>query len=341
MKTQFYLLTTILVITLSALLMACEAAVPVTSNESADTITSDVVEPTQLKVLLLPYLSFAPFFIADAEGYFAEEGLEIEFVQMEDSGDAVPALIQGNLDVLGGLVTVGFLNGIARGSDIKIVADKGYNATDGCIAEGIIARPELEMGDVTDMAGKRISINAASVEGYLVETLLATADLSVADIELDDISPPAELGALQQGTIDMISVSEPWVTRVVDAGAGTVWKSMGEIEPDFQWAIIAYGPTLLTENPEAGEQFMSAYLRAVRQYNDGKTERNLEILAEYTELETEFLAALCWPHIRDSGDINLQSILNFQEWAISKELLDTPVSEEQLWTSQFIEQAAD
>jgi len=68
--------------------------------------TSPRVEQTQpapvtLKVVILPYLSEAPLFIAE-EGYFAEQALDIEFVELKRSAEAVPALAQGDLDVIAG-----------------------------------------------------------------------------------------------------------------------------------------------------------------------------------------------------------------------------------------------
>lgn len=82
-------------------------------------------KPTKLKVVSYPYLSLAPFFIADEEGYFTEQGLQIEFVKISDTSIALPALIKGNLDVWGGYIDPSCLNAIARGAHIRIVADKG------------------------------------------------------------------------------------------------------------------------------------------------------------------------------------------------------------------------
>ena len=56
-----------------------------------------------LKMVVLPRLSWAPFYIAQAEGFFAEQGLEVEFIQMERSADAVPLVAQGEVDVISGL----------------------------------------------------------------------------------------------------------------------------------------------------------------------------------------------------------------------------------------------
>ena len=58
-----------------------------------------------LKVVLLPYLAFAPFFIGEEEGYFAEQGLEVEFVKFAGAAQAMPLLAQGSLHVGAGAIS--------------------------------------------------------------------------------------------------------------------------------------------------------------------------------------------------------------------------------------------
>jgi ABC-type nitrate/sulfonate/bicarbonate transport system substrate-binding protein len=54
--------------------------------------------------------------------------------------------------------------------------------------------------------------------------------------------------------------SEPWVTRLINAGYSTVWMPFEEVVPDFQYAVVMFGSNLLEENREAGHRFMRAYL---------------------------------------------------------------------------------
>ena len=56
-------------------------------------------DPVTLKVSLLPYISYAPLFIAFEEGYFREQGLKIEFVKIRGAGQSIPALASGGIDV--------------------------------------------------------------------------------------------------------------------------------------------------------------------------------------------------------------------------------------------------
>ena len=70
----------ILFVILSLLLQGCSTAVK---------------EPEKVKVQLLPFFSYAPLYIAQEEGYFAEEGLEVEFQNLRGSA-AFVALASGD-----------------------------------------------------------------------------------------------------------------------------------------------------------------------------------------------------------------------------------------------------
>jgi NitT/TauT family transport system substrate-binding protein len=284
----------------------------------------------------------APLFIAQEEGFYAEQGLDVEFSELY-TVEAIPALGQGKIDVAAGLIPVNVLNSMARGTDIKIVADRGYLDPKTCAADALVARRQLvedgELESPAQMKGLRASVERSSAEEYLVEKLLGTVDLTLADLETVQIPIPSELEALGDGSVDIVPTSEPWVTRMSQAGFGVAWMPFQEVIPDFQYLVVYYGPSLMQENLDAGRRFMVAYLKAVRQYNQGKTERNLAILAQYTGLDRELLREACWPTMRDDGQINVESIVEFQAWAVEKGYLDMQVSKEDFWDPSFVEYA--
>jgi len=327
-RRTFYVL---LAVNLTLLTYACGSP-PVVPSEQ---------EPVHLKVTSQPYLSFAPFYIAQAEGYFAEEGLEVEFVELGGE-EATPLLIQGKLDVIVGIGAY-YLNAIARGAEIKVVADKGHVGTTGCSPSALVVRRELfetgEVDSVAELEGRTMVLRSASMEEYFLEKLLDTAGLTVDDLELTYMPDVATVEAMAQGTIDLCMAGEPWTTRHVQTGNAVLWIPYNDLAPGEQHVTVVYGPSLLEANPDAGRRFMVAYLRGVRQYNQGKTERNLEIMAEFSGLDKEILKAACWFYIYDDGHVNVQSLLDFQEWAVEKGYLDSVVPEEQLYDPSFIEYA--
>ena len=317
---------------------------PVATEESVPPPEpAETLEPFKLKVLVLPYQAYAPFFIAKEEGYYAEQGLDVEFVRMEKSGEFTPALAQGQLDVAADLLNVGTLNAIAKGSQIKYVADKGFFDPESCTYTAWMARKDLlESGvldDLKNLAGMKIAASSATTIEYFFDTMVKDVGLSSADAEFMNLPPADRLEALKTGAIDITNVAEPWILRIKNAGAGDVWRPIEKEFPNFAFSILMFGPNLLEKNPEVGKRFMIAYLKAIQKYNEGKTDRNIEIISKYTEQTPEELMQMCWQSIVPDGKLNLQSVLDFQEWAVAKGYVDAALTEEQLWDPSFIEYA--
>ena len=48
------------------------------------------------------YISYAPIFIAESEGYFAKHGIQLELVLMPDGNTGTPLVVSGGIDALAG-----------------------------------------------------------------------------------------------------------------------------------------------------------------------------------------------------------------------------------------------
>jgi len=139
--------------------------------------------------------------------------------------------------------------------------------------------------------------------------------------------------------LDLVVTNEPTVSRMGKAGNLPVLKPITELMPGATTAITLYGPALLGEKAEAGKCFMVAYLKAARQYNQGKTERNIEILAEHMNMEPAVLEGMCWPALKGDGSIDTQSILDYQSWAFQNKYVDQELAFEQMFDAQFLDYA--
>ena len=108
----------------------------------------------------------------------------------------------------------------------------------------------------------------------------------------------------------------------------------GRISP-----VLAFGKRLLVDEPELGARFMAAYLKGIAQYNEGKTDRNVEIIAQSTSESVEVLKNACWIAIPSDGKINFPAVETFQEWSVSQGQLETPVTEDQFWDPGVLDMA--
>jgi NitT/TauT family transport system substrate-binding protein len=299
---------------------------------------------TTLNVVNLPFIAFAPFWIGTEEGLFREQGIDINLVNMTTQPDTMPALLAGQVDVVSGQVSASMFNLVARGGQAKLVADKGYIDANACDNIALIARHDLLPPGTQPSADvlrtKKISVVPGSWNDYLADKVLASVGLTTTDFA-DNVQLPStsDVQAMDSGQIDLVVQNEPWVTRLVAAGHTPVLNPTHEVLANAESAVVMFGPRLLGSNAELGNRFMVAYLEAVRRYNEGKTDRNVAILAQYTQLDPALLRQMCWPALRNDGSINVDSVLDFQTWAVHKGLVQTPVTAQQLIDTSFLSAA--
>ncbi len=76
-----------------------------------------------------------------------------------------------------------------------------------------------------------------------------------------------------------------------------------------------------------------------KQYNLGKTDRNVAIIAKYTEMKPEEVRQSCWMSMRSDGMIDNAGMSGFQEWALAKGLQLSLVPPEKLLDMSFVKAA--
>jgi NitT/TauT family transport system substrate-binding protein len=321
---------------------------PANEQPSSETLndTEEDMETITVKLGLFPYSSYAPLYYAMVEGYYAEQGIEIEIVDFRKQADAVVALATGQIDVSGGVLDVSSLAAIGEDTGLKIVADKGYvdpNAT--CPYGAWMARNDIldsgELENLKNMAGKKVVLTKAGFFEYAMDQLLAPEGLNVNDLDIIEMPVPSRLEAFQTGAIDIGQVGEPWITRTLETNSAEVWLPFEAYLQNAQYAVLWFGPTITEENPEAGYRFMTAYLQAVQQYNQGKTERNVALMAEFTKSTLEEASTACWQAFTSSGNINIEFVDEFQQWALEKDYLDRALSVDEFWDGRFLEYAQE
>jgi NitT/TauT family transport system substrate-binding protein len=292
---------------------------------------------TNVRVVFRKHLSWGPIYIAQAEGFFKDEGLDIEPVMLQRPQESLVALIGGDIDVMPGPLQAGFLSAIARRAPIRMVAGMNNLAPGGCTYFGIILRPGL------DTAGgpPRLRRMRAGQDGgsrFLVDKMLERQRVSIKDIETLHLPDAVMATAMESGSIDAVAMSEPGLTRLKTIG--TMWLSAQDAVPGFQWAVVAFGDRLLNRERETGMRFMRAYQRGVAQYRQGKTDRNVAIIAEATGETAELTREVCWPEFDADSRINWQSIAAYQAWANAEGHMLKTLSREEAFDSAFVASTA-
>lgn len=307
-------------------------------------VAAQVTKPDVVNVLMLPYLDFAPLHIADEEGFFAEQGIRIERFKFASADHAVALLLRGDLDVVGSVVRVNLLNAMARDGSIAFVADKGHvAAAGGCSYTSLLARrswlQELQEKGLDPAARITVSDRPATITSYYTEKALSAlaTDDRIARREVGE--PAVAIEALRTGRLDVVAQSEPWRTVALQDPGIAEWMPDKDVIPDQQFAILVFGPRLISRSPDIGQRFMVAYLKGVRQFNQGKTRRNVELLTAFTQLSEDLVRKACWPAMRDDGSINADKLVEFQAWALKKGLQDRILPPARFWDGRFVTHA--
>lgn len=265
-------------------------------------------------------VSDAGIFIALEKGYFAEEGLEVEYLTFASGSQVVAPLGTGQLEVGGGTMAASLINAVARGVPVLIVADKGRSAA-GFGFTPLMVRTDLvgTLKEPQDFRGHRIALNSRghNMEVELAE-FLKSGGLTLQDISLVVIAFPDMHAAFANQAIDAAIVLEPFATQARKRGLAAVFRTSDVIYPNHQTAVIMYSPIFARERPEAARRWMVAYLRGVRDYYDAfvrsvpsSRREVVEILARRTPVkDVSLYEEMIMPYIDPNGEMNRESILH-------------------------------
>ena len=321
---------------LSVLLAGMLVAAACSSDDATDG------ELETLSVSVLPVISFAPYYIAEANGYFADENLDIEFVESQRGVDTIPLLIQGDLDVWNGSINAALLNAAAAGEPVRVVADKGSLPAGACGYTGYMSSADVLDADgnidASMIAGGRIASGGGMTTGFALANFLAALGLDESDVSIDTMGMSDRSAALQAGQVEVSSIAEPSITRLEEEGL-VLLADGAEHSPDLTLAVVGFGPRLLNDRPDIGERFMRAYLRGVADYQAGPTADNLTIVADATEVAPEILEEACWPAVSADGSINTDVLADAQRWAIDDGQLERVVEADEYYEPRFAEAA--
>src|SRR5262245_14624348 len=211
-----------------------------------------------------------PFFIADAKGYFKEEGLSVELLPFDAGAKMIAFLGTGDLDVGGGAPSVALYNAAAQGLQIKIVADKAHHAA-GLGHAALMVRKDLidsrKFTDFKDLKGLRVAVvGVGSGDESVLNEALKRGGLKWRDANVLSLAFPQHPAAFQNGAIDASLTSEPFFTVIKKAGTAVAFARNGQIYPDQQSTALMYGVGFTRNKPDLARKFIRAYIRAARFY---------------------------------------------------------------------------
>jgi NitT/TauT family transport system substrate-binding protein len=224
--------------------------------------TSEHPRPEQLKIKLgvLPVLGAAPVFLANEKGFFAQEGISVEFVTIQGAGAAVPAMVNGDLDLVFGNYVSFFTAQAKQTADVKFVAD-GYTAKPRTWMV-LVAKGSPYRG-AADLSGKRVAVTTTnSLADLTVKSALNNTGSQVALPKFVEMPYTDMAQALQNKTVDAALLAEPYITDA-EKKSGS-WPLFDAAEgPTADIPISGYATTAkyAKDNPNTVAAFQRALHR--------------------------------------------------------------------------------
>src|SRR3989344_1953535 len=205
--------------------------------------------------------------IAKEQGYYEKEGVEVELKQVESSSVSMPALVNGDLDIIIGSIAAGNFNYLIKDRNLRIIADGAR------VIPTIVIRKDLanNIQNIKDFQEKVfITPREGSASYYALAKILDSEGLTIKDIVPKYLKEEESISAFETKQIDAGIVNEPYAAYLVDRGLVVKFDST-KIEPLFpkngQQQMILFATTKSLEKEEAIERFLRAYKKAAEFYN--------------------------------------------------------------------------
>jgi len=254
--------------------------------------------------------------IAEAKGYFEENGLDATVKAYDTGIETKNALLAGEVDVAD---TVDFvISGLGfEEADIKVLA-----SINTAIIDYIIARKDRGISSLSDLKGKKIGIKpGSSAEYYLGRTLIFN-NLSLQDVELVALHPPDMPEAIAQGEVDATITWHPHNYHIKNSlGDNAIaWSAHGG--QDVYWFIFCKDE-FVEKYPGKIERLLKALIQAEEFVIHNNLEAK-EIIAGKVNLDLPYIESV-WSDFHFVVDLSQSMIIAMEDqarWKIANNLTD-------------------
>lgn len=213
---------------------------------------------TKVKVCEVTHsLFYAPQYAAISEGFFEEEGLEIELTNGGGSDKVMAAVLTGDMDIgLGGPEASIYVYKEGRSNSPKMFAQ--LTKRDGSL---LISKNPVENFSWDDLKGKTVIPGRKGGVPYMtLEYVIKQNGLDPAnDMTLDDsIQFDLMAGAFTSGTADYVTLFEPTASMIIQEGKGYLATSIGAESGEIPYTGYFSNQDYINSNPDIIQKFTNA-----------------------------------------------------------------------------------
>lgn len=223
---------------------------------------------------------YAPMYVAITEGFFEEEGLEIDLSTGQGADKTMQQLLSGNVDIgFSGPEQVVYIYNQGR-EDYPVVFGQ-LTQKDGSFLVGREAEENFEW---TSLKGKElIGGRPGGIPEMALEYVLKQNGLDPStDVNMvTNIDFTATSGAFKSGTGDYVALFEPTATMLENDGSANIVASIGESAGNIAYTCFYTTKSYMDENPEVLQKFTNAIYKGQEWVKEHTSDEIAESIVSY------------------------------------------------------------
>lgn len=196
---------------------------------SASPLARAAQERAKLTVSYTATPEFGSVFIAKERGLFEQQGLDVT-LQLIPVAPNVPATLMSNSIQIGGTTPSVLLQAIDSGLDLVGVAGGGTFDKRQAAPIGLVVRPGVNVVQPADLVGRRVAVPGLGAAIHvLTRKWLMDGGIDPRKVTFVETPIPQMTDVLKGGTVDVVAVPEPFISRMVQAQIGTAVPAFSKV----------------------------------------------------------------------------------------------------------------
>jgi NitT/TauT family transport system substrate-binding protein len=289
-------------------------------------------ETPTLKIGLLPVLEALPMYVADTQGYFKSEGINVEFVPAASAAERDQLMQAGQIDgMINDLVSTVLYN---KDTQKISVVRFARTATPDSAQYSIYAAKNSGIAKPADLKGVEIGISEGTVIAYITDRLLQAEGLAPADIKTTPVVKISDrMQLLAQGQIKAATLPDPYSSLAAQGGA--VLVADDRTHNDLGNSELSFSVATLKAKPNTVKKFLSALEKAVNDIN-ASPQKFSSVLTDKQLIPAPLVGKYTLPKFPAASVPTEAQFKDVQDWMKGKGLIANPVDYSKLVDASFL-----
>jgi NitT/TauT family transport system substrate-binding protein len=231
-----------------------------------------------IKLGLSAWPGWFPWYIAEEQGFFSQEGANVQLVWFPVYSDSIQALSAGQLDANSQTLS-DTLGPLAEGVPLSVVLVNDNSAGN----DAVVARAGIQ--SVADLKGKTVATELGAVDHFMLLMALQRAGLSQNDISFVNMSVNDAAPAFIAGRLDAVAVWQPFISQIQRTGQGRVLFDSRELPVLIPDLLVARSD-LLQQEPAQLQAILRAWYRSL-EFIQRSPDQAYAIMARHAETDLD------------------------------------------------------